>query len=149
MDRSDRKGADASALLLRTSGLRATPARLAVLALMEKIKRPLSAQELIEKMAKSADPATVYRMVRDLSARGIIRQVDLRHNHAHYERADTRDHHHLICMLCGRMQDITGCGVESMYKNILQAADWCGEVRQHALEFYGICKSCPRAVTTT
>ncbi|OHA07152.1 MAG: hypothetical protein A3J10_01840 [Candidatus Sungbacteria bacterium RIFCSPLOWO2_02_FULL_54_10] len=143
MKRHAQNISNASAILLRKSGLRATPARLAVLALMEKSKHPLSTQGLIEKMAKDVDQATVYRIVHDLVGRGIIRQVDLRHNHAHYERADAKDHHHLICMQCGRMQDITGCGVEHMYKGILQAANWCAQVRQHALEFYGVCKTCP------
>lgn len=143
MKQKSPKTDDAAATALRKSGLRATPARRVVLALMDAARRPVTAQELIAKAHTGIHEATIYRIIHDLVSRGVIRQVDLRHNHAHYERADARDHHHLVCMRCGRIQDITGCDVEDMYARILRAADWCAEVRQHALEFYGVCKRCP------
>ena len=128
--------------VLRKSGLKATPARLLILALMKKSRHPLSAQEIIEELGRNFDEATIYRILKNLKSRGIIKQIDLRHNHAHYELVSLEDHHHLICMQCGKIEDITGCEVEDMYHTILAASKEFRDIRQHSLEFYGTCASC-------
>ncbi len=128
--------------VLRKSGYKATPARFAVLSIIKQSKNPLSAQGVIERLGTDFDQATVYRTFKSLKESGIIRQIDLRHNHAHYEIANDKEHHHLICILCGRIEDVRECGVEDMHSIILRHSKYFSEIRQHALEFYGICKSC-------
>lgn len=128
--------------ILRKAGLKATPTRLAILAVIKKSKNPLSAQEIIEQLGKGFDQTTVYRFMKKLQAKSIIRQIDFRQNHAHFEFFDTDDHHHLVCVHCGRIEDISGCGVEEMYTSILEKTRGFAEVRQHSLEFYGVCKNC-------
>ncbi len=130
--------------LLRKSGYKATPSRLAILEIFKKAKRPLSAQGVIEALPRDADQATVYRTLKSLKEKGIIKQIDLRHNHAHYELADIADHHHLICLRCGRIEDVAHCSVETMQTAILRDAKHFAEIRQHALEFYGVCKACAK-----
>jgi Fur family ferric uptake transcriptional regulator len=134
--------------ILRKAGLKATPTRLAILIVLRRSKNPLSAQEIIEKLGKGFDQTTVYRFMRKLKDIGIIRQIDLRQNHAHFEWFDLDDHHHLVCVHCGRIEDITGCGVEAMHKSILNTAKGFSEIRQHSLEFYGICKNCKKNIIT-
>lgn len=128
--------------ILNKAGLKATPARMSALSYMKKVKKPVSAENIIQHMRNVVDQATVYRIVKNLKTRDIITQIDLRHNHAHYEFSDGSDHHHLVCVQCGRIEDVTGCGAEEMYKTILRAAHNFSEIRQHALEFYGVCKTC-------
>lgn len=127
---------------LRKVGYKATPSRLKVLAILEKTKRPLSPQVVIETLGRQADQATVYRIFKKLKNTGIIRQVDFRHNHPHYELADTRDHHHLICLNCGFSEEVTGCDLDLAKQSILRQTKHFGEIREHALEFYGTCKNC-------
>lgn len=128
--------------VLRKAGYKVTPARLAVIGLMERSKKPFSTQEMIERIGSGFNEATIYRTVRTLKSSCIIRQIDLLHNHAHYELAAPDDHHHLVCTVCGRIEDIAGCEVEEMYNAILRAAKGFAEIRQHTLEFFGICASC-------
>ena len=64
----------------------------------------MSAQEIIDALPSRFDQATVYRTIGSLKEKGVVRQIDLRHNHAHYELTDARDHHHLICEACGRLR---------------------------------------------
>jgi Fe2+ or Zn2+ uptake regulation protein len=130
--------------LLRKSGHKATPSRLAILDIFKKTRKPLSAQEIIDSLSRDTDQATVYRTLKSLKEKGIIKQIDLRHNHAHYELADMAEHHHLICLQCGRIEDVMHCGVEAMESTILKSSRHFAEIRQHALEFYGICKSCAK-----
>ncbi|MDO8600063.1 MAG: Fur family transcriptional regulator [bacterium] len=130
--------------LLRKSGYKATSSRMMILAVFRRLRHPLSAQEIIDSVGKAMDQATVYRTLTALKTKGIIRQVDLRHNHAHFELANAKEHHHLICLRCGRIEDISGCGIEELQSGILRKTKHFSEIRQHSLEFYGICKSCAR-----
>lgn len=130
--------------LLRRAGYKVTSARLAVLSLMQKTKHPPSAHEIIERLGKEADPVTVYRTLKHLQSSEILKQVDLRHNHAHFELIDVRDHHHIICTRCGRVENVLGCEIEVLQKMALQSAKHFSRIQQHSLEFYGMCKKCTR-----
>jgi Fe2+ or Zn2+ uptake regulation protein len=128
--------------ILRKAGLKATPSRLLVLGLLGHADKPMSAQNVIDAVGAKADQATVYRMLKDFKDRGLITPIDLRHNHAHYEIANTEEHHHLVCTRCGMMEDVSGCELEATYASILRETRRFAAVNQHALEFYGVCKRC-------
>lgn len=137
--------------MLRKSGYKATLPRLAILQLFKKNRNPLSAQAIIDALPGNTDQATVYRTIKSLKMAGVLRPIDLRHNHAHYELTDIADHHHLICLSCGRVEDVEHCGIEAMESTILRSSKHFKEIKTHALEFYGICKTCAKrngAVTT-
>ncbi|MEK7187280.1 MAG: Fur family transcriptional regulator [Patescibacteria group bacterium] len=138
------KTTDTFQRLLRKSGYKATTPRLAVLNILQKEKNPLSAQDIIDILKNEMDKATVYRILKALKEKGLIRQVDLRHNHAHYEITSDTEHHHLVCTECGRVEDVHDCGVEDTHTLILRHSKHFSEIKQHALEFYGICKSCSK-----
>jgi Fur family ferric uptake transcriptional regulator len=129
---------------LHNSGYKATTARLAILELFKKSKTPLSAQEIIDALPNSIDQATVYRTFTSLKKKGIIHQIDLRHNHAHYELTDITEHHHLICLECGKIEDVQHCNVDEIQATILRSSRHFSMIRQHTLEFYGVCKTCSR-----
>lgn len=130
--------------MLRKSGHKATPPRLAILSLFAKHKNPMSAQEMIAALGSKIDQATVYRTLKSLKGTGVIRQIDLRHNHAHYELTDAHDHHHLMCLRCGRIEDVEHRGVEEFENRVIKGSRHFAEIRQHTLEFYGICKACAK-----
>jgi len=130
--------------ILRQSGFKATPARIAIINLLQASGRPMSAQAIFDALPRGADKATVYRTVKSLKGKGIIVPIDLRHNHAHYELANLAEHHHLICMRCGRVEDIHKCGIEETYPKMLRSSKHFAKITDHALEFYGICKKCDR-----
>ncbi len=130
--------------LLRRSGYRATPPRLAILTVFRKNHKPLSAQNIIDLLPRAIDQATVYRALKSFKEKGIIRPIDLRHNHAHYELVDVADHHHIICLRCGRIEKVEHQNVEAMERTILQNARHFAEIKQHTLEFYGICRACAK-----
>jgi Fe2+ or Zn2+ uptake regulation protein len=133
--------------ILRKSGYKATPSRLAILEVFQKNKNPMSAQVIINTLPSNTDQATVYRTLKSLKEKGLIKQIDLRHNHAHYELTNIAEHHHLVCLSCGKIEDVHHCGIEEMEGTVLRSSKHFAEIRQHALEFYGICKSCARKIT--
>jgi len=128
--------------MLRKSGYKATWPRLAILDVFTKAKKPISAQEIIDALHGVIDQATVYRTLKSLTEKGVVKQIDLRQNHAHYELTNLAEHHHLICLRCGRVEDVHRCGIENMQAAVLRSSRHFAEIRQHALEFYGMCKSC-------
>ncbi len=104
----------------------------------------MSAQEIIDALSLRTDQATVYRTLNMLKEKGIIKQIDLRHNHAHYELADSADHHHLICLHCGKMEDVAHEDADIMESAVLRTTKNFAEIKTHALEFYGTCKTCAK-----
>jgi Fe2+ or Zn2+ uptake regulation protein len=130
--------------ILRKSGYKATPSRLVILDAFRNNRNPMSAQAIIDVLPSNTDQATVYRTLKSLKGKGVIKQIDLRHNHAHYELANIAEHHHLVCLSCGKIEDVHHCGVEGMEGAVLRSSKHFAEIRQHALEFYGICKSCAK-----
>ncbi len=138
--------------LLQKSGYKVTSPRLAILAVFKKSHEPLSAQQIVDLLPRAArghgnstiDQTTVYRTLKSLKEKGLIRPIDLRHNHAHYELVDVADHHHIICLRCGRIEKVEHQNVETMERTILQNAKHFAEIKQHTLEFYGVCKTCAK-----
>lgn len=128
--------------LLRKAGMKTTPGHLEILYIFLKSTKPISSQDVIDAINKKLDPATVYRCVNKLKSSGIIHQIDLRANHAHYEFFDMAHHHHIMCTKCGRIEDIEDCHLEYLHKNILEQTKQFTRIRHHSLEFYGICKKC-------
>ena len=130
--------------ILRKGGLKATSARIAILEVLKASKKPMSAQAIFEALPKTIDRATVYRTVKSLKEKGVIVPIDLRHNHAHYELANLAEHHHLICIKCGRVEDVHHCGLEEAQSKVLRSSKYFARITEHALEFYGLCKKCDR-----
>lgn len=143
MTKKDRRGAvgERFKALLRNAGYKATPARLAILELMDSSQRPLSAQGIIDELCGEYDPVTVYRTVRSLRDSGIIQQVDLRHNHAHYEVAGKEHHHHAVCTHCGTVEDLE-YEHASLVRDALARSRSFAVLTSHSLEFFGLCKKC-------
>jgi len=130
--------------MLHKSGLKATPARIMLVDFFSRRKKPLSPHAVIEHMQHKADMVTVYRTLKQLKSVGILKQIDFQHTHAHYELAVDNDHHHIICTICGRIEDVDRCGLEMLEKSVAHKSKKFVTINHHALEFYGLCKSCHR-----
>ena len=125
--------------------LRATPARIALMNLLETTDRPVDVQTMIsflEKKGIKSDPATVFRIVNMFTEKGLTKQIQLQEGKSRYELAAQNDHHHLVCTKCGDIQDISDCNIGELEKDIEKKKGF--SVTSHALEFFGICKACQR-----
>ena len=125
--------------------LRATPARIALLQLLEKSDKPLDVQSMIEFLEKkdiATDPATVFRIVNMFTEKGLVKPIQLHEGKFRYELKNKADHHHLVCEKCGDIQDISDCSIDALEKEIEKMKQF--KVTSHSLEFFGVCKSCQR-----
>lgn len=133
--------------LLKTVGLKATPDRMAILDTLSKSKKPLSVKDLKEKLAKiDVDQATIYRNMEILAKNNLIRPVNLRHGHNHYELIENKHHHHLICENCGKIVDVSKCDTSKIENQIKKLGNFA-KINTHALEFFGTCKTCSNKIS--
>ena len=130
---------------LNEAELRATPARIAVMRLLEKISTPLDVQmvkEYLDQEEIETDTATVFRIMNMFMDKGLVKQVSFNEGKSRYELASKPDHHHLVCSHCGSIQDISDCNIQALEKDIEKKKGFY--VNSHALEFYGLCKHCQK-----
>lgn len=126
---------------LRSAGLKATPGRLALLEVLYSAKSPRSIAKIMRELGGKIDRVTAYRALAAMEKTGLVRKVNLEHGHADYELA-LDDHHHLVCTACGRLEDFGGCDLRGLERKALKQSKYFAEIRQHSLEFFGLCKAC-------
>ncbi len=130
---------------LQRVGLKSTPTRRALLALLAKSPQPLTVDDLVEGLKKSAerrkyDVVTVYRTLKSFEKAGLVNTVDLGLGKIFYELCSNRaHHHHVICTICHRIEHLEVCGLE-LHVKMLESMGYRG--LQHRLEFTGVCARC-------
>ena len=101
----------------------------------------MSGQELHRSLDKTVSMglATVYRNLRQLQQRGLVRCRHLPTGEALYAPVD-RDRHHLTCVDCGKTQVLDHCPIHGIDIPAESRADF--ELLFHTLELFGLCSSC-------
>jgi Fur family ferric uptake transcriptional regulator len=130
---------------LRGASLRATPARIAILRLLETTAIPVDVSTVKEHLDKNhivTDPATVFRIMNMFMEKGLVRQISFNEGKFRYELANIPDHHHLICTHCGSVEDFSDCNIPALERDIKKKKGFA--VKAHSLEFYGVCASCQK-----
>lgn len=128
---------------LRASGLKITPARLAVLAALEAAEKPCDVEDIISFLKKKhvkADKVTVFRIIHVFSKKGLARPIRLYDGRLSYEYGALSEHHHFVCEQCGKIEMVAGCPVGTMEKDLKRTKGIL--VKRHSLEFFGVCHRC-------
>jgi len=115
------------------------------LLLLEQLKladRELSGQDLHALLRQSPQAmglATVYRHLRQLQQRGLIRCRHLPSGEALFAPVE-RDEHHLTCVDCGTTLVLEHCPMHNVQLHGDQAEGF--RLLFHTLEFFGLCRNC-------
>ncbi len=131
-----------SVAVLRSVGLRATPQRLAVLsALQQAAGAHLSADEAWQRLdgTPRIDRSTAYRILADLTAAGLLKQVRLGDGVSRFEIQST-EHHHAVCAQCRSTLDIEASMVQSWGEQLRDATGFL--MGGDALLLTGVCGAC-------
>jgi Fur family ferric uptake transcriptional regulator len=132
---------------LNTRKLKLTPERKIVLQEMFKSPGHLEAEEVLfslRKRKKCASRATVYRTLELLVDSGIVRKVDLGHEHSHYELvADHPHHEHMICLKCGKVIEFSDKEMEGDLNKLCKKSGF--EHTSHRFEIFGHCGKCRKS----
>ncbi len=127
---------------LRRAGFRATRQRIALLGVLEGTASPLAVEDIVRASRAAFDTATAYRMLESFREAGLVKRIDLAQGRALYESSG-RHHHHALCTECGKIVDVEACLPKSLDEQVRKAAGFA-QIRDHALEFFGLCTRCAK-----
>jgi Fur family ferric uptake transcriptional regulator len=122
---------------------RKTSQRSALLTAFEQAGRPLTPQEALELAtphARGLGIATVYRNLKDLADRNVLKAVSLPgESTARYELWGKAHHHHFHCRLCHQVYEVEGCpgNIEPLVPRGFVLED-------HEVVLYGLCSTCKK-----
>lgn len=126
---------------------RNTSQRAAILQILAGTEEFVTAQELHSALRDSGTGiglATVYRALSDMVAAGEVDTLRGPAGETLYRQCgESTHHHHLVCRICGRTEEVTAPGVERWARAV---ADEYGFVDiNHEVELFGVCGDCARA----
>ncbi len=138
---------------LAAKGVRLTSQRRVLVEIIQMAEQHLDAASLLE-LARQREPnidrATVYRTIELLKKLRLVDELDLMHlqGEKHYYEVKTRrDHVHLACFQCGRIEEFSSALFEQLKSEIANQAGF--ELRVTRLEIGGRCRSCRNRVDRT
>jgi Fur family peroxide stress response transcriptional regulator len=128
--------------VLRKSGLRATAQRIEILNILTQGEIHPTAEEVYHKARKkfpTISAATVYKTIQALKEAGRVQQLAFYGDKARFE-ANTEPHINLVCLRCGRIQDVFDPRVNEFIKQFSNRSSF--KVESQRIDLYGACKHC-------
>ena len=144
--RSDTAEVDAVRTILRSAGIRATPARIAVLVELRAATSPLTHADLTEVLVPFGfDKATVFRNLNDLADAELVSRTELGDHVWRFEVIDPdrpadEKHPHFVCTECGTVKCLGDMDFTSSSK---RRAKSIGRITEILIK--GHCTSCESA----
>jgi len=133
---------------LVAQGVRITAQRRVLIETIQEAKGHIDAPTLLA-MARKRDPsidrATVYRTIDLLKKRGLIDELDLMHltGEKHFYEVKThRDHVHLACFQCGKIEELTTPLFEKLKSEMTRQSGF--DIQVVRLEAGGVCRDCAK-----
>jgi len=129
--------------VLNVSGLRATSQRALILEIIRRGQGHLDAEEVC-RIAQQKQPrislSTVYRTLRLFTKLGLVEELHFDENHHHYEVKPSAEHHHLVCLSCGRVVEFQYPLARLVKRNVAEAKDF--EIVETEVRMAGYCPEC-------
>jgi Fur family ferric uptake transcriptional regulator len=123
---------------LRKLGLKVTHPRMRVLDLLEQARpRHMTAEDIYRKLVDEGDEiglATVYRVLTQFEAAGLVLKHNFEGGHAVYELDRGEHHDHMVDIDTGKIIEFESDEIEALQHKI--AAEYGYEIEAHALVLY-------------
>lgn len=131
---------------LRRIDQRYTTGRRAIIDLLVEAGHPVSIGDIAGRLP-ALPRSSAYRHLVDLAAAGVVRRVAANDEFARFELAEdlTEHHHHLLCVSCGKVTDITpSAAFERTVTSHLGslAASEGFQTHSHRVDVLGLCSAC-------
>ena len=123
---------------LKKAGLKVTLPRLKVLQVLEHAEpHHLSAEDVYKPLLETDDSvglATVYRVLTQFQAAGIVDRHNFDDGHAVYELADQEHHDHMVDIDTGTVTEFLNEDIETLQREIVEAHGY--QLVDHELVLY-------------
>lgn len=125
--------------LLKEAGFNLTAAKVKILTLFVKSKRPLSSTDLLKQLPEFNE-STIFRNLNQLKEKRLLTEMDLGEGFKRFELTPKDHHHHHIkCNNCGKIDIVNTCKLDAFTKELKKL----GYTHiSHKLEFFGLCSAC-------
>ncbi|MBC7960343.1 MAG: transcriptional repressor [Vallitaleaceae bacterium] len=130
--------------VLTNNGVKNTKHRDAILEVMEKSERPLTAEDIfliIKGNGGTTCLSTVYRTMEMFENKGlVIKSNSVDDGKSRYERNTLEHKHHVVCVACHKIIVIDECPFAEFESTLRQKINF--EITGHKFEIYGRCNEC-------
>jgi len=129
--------------ILNVTVTRATSQRALVLNIIRQGRGHLDADEVYRQAREKQSQislSTVYRALRLFKNLGLVEEVHFDEDHHRYEAKPSTEHHHLVCLGCGRVIEFRYPLSRYVRKNIDEAKDF--EIVETEIRMTGYCAKC-------
>jgi len=132
---------------LNAEGIRFTKGRRSTILAVASLGGPRTAAEIHTRVGDAVPLSSLYRSLAVLTDAGVLSSQHGSDGVIRFELAEwfTGHHHHLICVSCGAVVDVTPTGgqEDAMEQLVLDMASDAGfTVSGHRFEIEGLCPSC-------
>lgn len=84
--------------------------------------------------------ATIFRSLDLMTELELLERIDLPSGEHAYVACEPQHHHHVVCEVCGRVDEVDVAGLDAAVLTVEGETGW--SVSQHRLELYGRCPRC-------
>lgn len=106
----------------------------------------MSAEDIYQELKRIGHEvglATVYRVLTQFEAAGLVVRHNFEANHSVFELAEDEHHDHLVCIKCGKLEEFVDDTIEQRQIDIAEKFNF--KITDHSLYIYGICAKCDLA----
>lgn len=129
---------------LRKAGLKVTLPRVKILELLERSPvHHMSAEDVYKALLAAGEDvglATVYRVLTQFEAAGIVERHHFEGGHSVFELKDSEHHDHIVCVDCGKVSEFHDDIIEQRQVEVAKSLGY--ELTGHSLHLYGRCLRC-------
>lgn len=131
---------------LKSSGLKNTKSRKAILEILIGSEQPISAEQIFlalkEKDVKT-NLSTVYRTLESLESKDLITKISIMDDDRMlFEYNQLGHRHYVVCISCKKIITVHNCPLHAYEKTIEKETDF--NIIGHKLYLYGYCKGCQK-----
>ncbi|MCH8499120.1 MAG: ferric iron uptake transcriptional regulator [Marinobacter sp.] len=123
---------------LRKAGLKVTLPRVKIFSILENAEEHhLSAEDVYKKLLEQGDDvglATVYRVLTQFEAAGLVLRHNFEGGHAVFEMASNEHHDHMVCTQTGQVVEFCDPVIEERQRKIAEEHGF--EIVDHSLILY-------------
>jgi len=131
---------------LNAAGMRVTSQRALIMEIIRRGGGHLDADEIYRR-ARERVPrlslSTVYRTLQMLKKLGLVEELHFDEEHHHYEVKPSAEHHHLVCLGCGRVIEFHYPLSRYLKRNVPEAKGF--DIAATEVRMSGYCSKCRRS----
>jgi len=128
---------------MKETGMRVTNQRSLIMEIIRQGKGHLDADE-IYRLARERESrislSTVYRTLQMFKKLGLVEELHFDETHHHYEIKPSTEHHHLLCLGCGKIIEFRQPLSRYVSRNVAEAKDF--DIVKTEVRMTGYCAKC-------